>query len=970
MRISHSNDGGNGHNSNNNKAAIQRLSKESPVSHTFISSSHVGYLQGLFASTPIQNMLWVAFDEESYDTIVSSADAAHYPCIYRKFNVGLKQQGSARFKNDAYKAVTVQKSIVTEQLYASGFDVFVLDLDVVVLRDYLPYLAAMPKDRMYFSSDSIGGTSFDFYGESRSRYFFNVGVYYIPQQVRNAALRFFAEWNEMKKRVGEEQDALNSMVRCTSTAHGACQSNGLRIDLLPPELFVNGANFFVKHWPHAAHAQAHAFVVHNNWVDGYDVKMYRYQARMPEVFPPVSHCEGVVQLRLPDGSDDAGRLPLGGAHSWTSLQIFSSFVHRIVADYVDSNSSSSSATDTAAAASATPLCVVMPSFLLIDLQVELTFDMVFDFYAVQKMLKGVRMVPSAGYAGRGANVVHIDAAATIAGGDSPMTDLLPICANINQVLQWILNLLPATVVCVHDFDRSSGEIGFAVLGGGLPALADAVHHRSGKNAVFLAGRWRLFAQELASLGIFTSMKEGVFPKHMRQSFGYVTQYGRWGEDGLHDLLDAMICMRAHKILPLDRSVYPPPMDAGELMQQVARFIPPDILAEDLDIFRSFSPAKQETLLSRRLLFAAERLERCGLSNRFGALQSLLYLSSKSNMTCVMPAYLAIHSSKIPAPWGSILNQRKLFAEFDNLLPASLLLLLRPRAVFEHLKPNDAVLPLVASASSDGSVERIFKRYRGELEVLKRRVENADAFPHARYFVTFNREEHEPLLMKGLYSFRPSHNYLGIDDSELARFFGGVSAEADIALPIAFPSFRFDNRKSAHRAFEEKWERGATPTDEIESRIMDIRSRIGVRFACAHIRVLDEYLITQRPEWAHSSKESVMKYLVDFIGQHDLPVYISADVDMQSWADAFNAEKTRSFPVLTCHVWGCSGNELERSEIGFVESRLCAAAEVFAGNIHSSFTLQICGLRHDQLCHDMFGGRTIGDNRLQSAQQEQ
>jgi hypothetical protein len=119
----------------------------------------------------------------------------------------------------------------------------------------------------------------------------------------------------------------------------------------------------------------------------------------------------------------------------------------------------------------------MPSFLLIELHVELTFDMVFDFYAVQKMLKGIRMLPSAEYAGRGAKVVHIDAAAVIAGGDSPMMDLLPICVNIDQVLQWILNLLPTPVVCVHDFDRSSGEVGFAALGGGLPALANAVHHR-------------------------------------------------------------------------------------------------------------------------------------------------------------------------------------------------------------------------------------------------------------------------------------------------------------------------------------------------------------------------------------------------------------------------------------------------------------------------------------------------------------
>jgi hypothetical protein len=112
---------------------------------------------------------------------------------------------------------------------------------------------------------------------------------------------------------------------------------------------------------------------------------------------------------------------------------------------------------------------------------------------------------------------------------------------------------------------------------------------------------------------------------------------------------------------------------------------------------------------------------------------------------------------------------------------------------------------VAFASRDESVERIFKQYRGELEVLRRRVENADATPHARYFVTFNREEHERLLMKGLYSLRPSHNYLGMDDSELARFFGGVSAEADIALPIAFRAFRFDNRESEHPAFEEKWQ---------------------------------------------------------------------------------------------------------------------------------------------------------------------
>lgn len=50
----------------------------------------------------------------------------------------------------------------------------------------------------------------------------------------------------------------------------------LQVDLLPPDRFINGANYFSKSWPSSQAAGA-AFVVHNNWADGYPAKRYRAQ---------------------------------------------------------------------------------------------------------------------------------------------------------------------------------------------------------------------------------------------------------------------------------------------------------------------------------------------------------------------------------------------------------------------------------------------------------------------------------------------------------------------------------------------------------------------------------------------------------------------------------------------------------------------------------------------------------------------
>jgi hypothetical protein len=391
---------------------------------------------------------------------------------------------------------------------------------------------------------------------------------------------------------------------------------------------------------------------------------------------------------------------------------------------------------------------------------------------------------------------------------------------------------------------------------------------------------------------------------------------------------------------------------------VARHIPFAVLHEDMHHFSQRTPAQQEQLLVRRLLFSVSDARNSGYSNRLGSLQTLLFLGMQHNFTAVLPPFHPFHTGSSTAPWEDVLDARTLYGSFEHALPPSLLLLLQPSAVFEYLLYG-AQLPLVRHPA--GALPALAKF----AEATERIVRHSRANRLQSYSTLHVSPHAEELRLHGKLAVRPAMPWLGLSDEEAQAAFGLFSRAADVAMTATFRAAYFKRTVPHHMLFAQQWRNSFRPSASVAARSDAIVSALARPFACVHLRLLPEYLQSHGGQ-PHGNRTHVLLAFQQFadaqLANGTRAIYVAADTDIRPWARSAALPTALQARVHTCVDFGCPDNFGEEAQHGVVDTRVCAAADVFTGNIFSSYTLLICAQRGDQACDDLFG-RAITDDRL-------
>ena len=918
-------------------AELSFMNRSLPITLTFVSASHLEYLTNLVLGLQlhgVRNVLIVAFDEESY--LYTKQQLPSFLHVLR--NLTANEQGpaagSTAFKSASWLHLVNARQAVVTDILGQGFGVVCVDTDLVVLDDYLPWLLSMSQDKVYFSADGVGSVGYQWYNESTPRYHFNAGVFYIPQAYASASLPFFLTLlSEIQTTNKMDQDALNDLVKCDVISVCTHPATSVRIGVLDPSLYYNGGNFWGRRWPSTAHT-AKALMVHGNWVDGIGAKRFRFQ--YSNMWPSsLTSCPSVTAMK----EHDEGAL-LGGPVS--VRQFLSNYLSFF--DYIRQEQIA---------------CALVPSFRLWGTDIDLTFDVVFEFGLVRDYTRGAQLLPSMAWVNASdSGPVVIFTPPTQNYTLPPPMDWM-LTAQVLNVCKWVHNAVGGNRVCVDDLRRSAAEVAVLALREGQLLHLFEVASRTPDQIVFIAGQWRVLHSyidhhEAVPPNLRTSLSALVYPHHERMTYGLPFTTSRPGMDVLYDVIDAFVCSASTTTVQLSEAIFPL-WDTDRLMLELAQHVPEEVLQNDIQTFVDHrSVDEQRALLSQPLMFGLDSMAYNGLSNRLGSLQTLLYLSETLlHRSVALPPFIPTHNEESVAPWSEIMDAASFYGQFKHAVPCAIALFLHPTVIFEALL-DDAQFPLQAERTVTNTAL---------LEPVRSLLTQYSRVTVGRSFrrVSISRNAEQIQLSGGL-AIYPEHPYLGVTDQEAQLALVGY-AGVDLAFTSAFRGYRFSTDDSAHLRFANAWRQGFTPSEAVKARVAMSRSKLPPSFACVHLRLKEEFLVTHQGQ-EHGDKERVLSrfyaYLQTEVPANVTAVYLAMDVDLRSQLKKFRPKPSKR--IYTCFDFGCAPNFGDDAAQGVIDGSICAGAEVFRGNIFSSYSLAICGRRGDHLCLDLFG-RQLTDQRV-------
>ena len=231
----------------------------------------------------LRKYVLVALDTASTQHLSAEGE----PVVDASRLVQLPSGGSDEFGSAAFFAVNGARYGALLAMLRAGFSLFVVDLDVAVLRDPLQWLRgeAGAAHHLLIQSDARDGLTTREYdpdlltrrlglsGSDGWRYA-NGGVFYCRATAGTVAL-FRGLWDQLSaaKVAPNEQDLLNRALASTTD---------VRWDLLPATLFPNGFVYFYRTVP----APGGPVLVHCNWVNGVKEKVYHLSQAGLWALPP------------------------------------------------------------------------------------------------------------------------------------------------------------------------------------------------------------------------------------------------------------------------------------------------------------------------------------------------------------------------------------------------------------------------------------------------------------------------------------------------------------------------------------------------------------------------------------------------------------------------------------------------------------------------------------------------------------
>lgn len=264
----------------------------------------------------VEHLLLVAMDSPSLDLVrafgVPAIDASHL--------VSLPAGASDAFGSAAFFAVNGARYFALLEMLRAGFNLFILDLDVVLLRDPIKWLAAegsaLARNDILVQSDARDGVSTKEFDPSlvtkrlglpagQGWTYANGGIFFCRSTPKTIAM-FGRLWSVLSSAATppNEQDMLNREL---------ASADGLAWGLLPAGAFPNGFVYFYRPIP----SMADPVLVHANWINGVREKIYHLrEAGLWSVPPPARPTEEAGAPRIlsvREGCVDHGRCDVHSA---------------------------------------------------------------------------------------------------------------------------------------------------------------------------------------------------------------------------------------------------------------------------------------------------------------------------------------------------------------------------------------------------------------------------------------------------------------------------------------------------------------------------------------------------------------------------------------------------------------------------------------------------------------------------------
>ena len=209
-----------------------------------------------FKKLGIKNYMFVCSDTEAFEMLKQQG--------INSFDYDIQDKDSktpSNFKTSAFSRKTHIKTKISLDALLHGLTVVIIDVDIVLFKDPLPYIDCQDCD-IQIQDDTVE---------------INSGFYL--SQPTKASIELFQEAWKIAKRKGEmvtNQNVLNSLMDTMS------RNNKLKVKILPKDLFPPGIVYFEgKHRMfYTDNPPKNEVLVHNNWIESRAAKIYRFKEHM------------------------------------------------------------------------------------------------------------------------------------------------------------------------------------------------------------------------------------------------------------------------------------------------------------------------------------------------------------------------------------------------------------------------------------------------------------------------------------------------------------------------------------------------------------------------------------------------------------------------------------------------------------------------------------------------------------------
>jgi hypothetical protein len=483
-------------------------------------------------------------------------------------------------------------------------------------------------------------------------------------------------------------------------------------------------------------------------------------------------------------------------------------------------------------------------------------------------------------------------------------------------------------ICLMDIQRPLEQVTLNYLAGDLKRITLF----QDSNAAYVAGKWRMLGKRLGSKMPFKTLFHVLPTEDVAAPVDSL--YHRDGEDYIYDFIDILVCSKIGT-----QTAFPIEIDSTRQMyEKLLRHIPGKILEEEKSYWPLYDGSDSPTIIGRDLMINN------GLSNLEGSSQCLRFLAGVMNISAALVPMYQQHLKSNLSAWSTIYRMKP-FIGMQRWRSTIYPLLRHPSMIFEIF--DGMMIPVTGTELYEHApdIKRFWISVGESIKSLKL---------YQNIYIARNLEDFKENVYSGKTCLMGDIPHLGIQVRQ-ASWLQKKFSHRDIALFKSFRSVSISSKSVYAINFRHIWREHIQINEALNAMTVQMLNRIGDSYTCIHLRLNQEFLVLMdgRPFGEDEALHRLNSKLLP-----GMNVFVISD-------NSSNVKRVRDmFPKSNVHSSSDMENfdELALQQRVVAEKHVCSLAQDFWGNIYSSFTLSICGMRNDQKCRDLFGNE-LKDSRL-------